>query len=130
MRAFCSTRSATLSGRRIGRPIWCWPLGYDPVEFNFESWMPAVPLINLDTVPADIDRAAYPDVIDVVGGVAESLSALVDLAPRDFTWDLGAVAERRAGDFRATCAGPGSFGPKAAIAVLREVLPSGWHHDL
>jgi acetolactate synthase-1/2/3 large subunit len=98
--------------------------GYDPVEFNFESWMPAVPLINLDTVPADIDRAAYPDVIDVVGGIAESLSALIDLAPRDFAWDLGAVAERRTEMFARLAPAPGSFGPKAAIAVLREVLPS------
>jgi len=36
-------------------------VGYDPVEFNFEDWMPAVPLLHLDTVEADIDRSVYRD---------------------------------------------------------------------
>ena len=30
-------------------------VGYDPVEFNYESWLPAAPLISIDTEPADID---------------------------------------------------------------------------
>jgi acetolactate synthase I/II/III large subunit len=31
-------------------------IGYDPVEFNYEEWMPRVPLIHFDSQPADIDR--------------------------------------------------------------------------
>ena len=52
-------------------------VGYDPVEFNYESWMPASPLVSIDTVPADIDRNAFPDVIDVVGAIGDSLSAMI-----------------------------------------------------
>ncbi len=99
-------------------------IGYDPVEFNFESWMPAVPLINLDTVPADIDRERFPDVTDVVGAIPESLAALGDLSPRDSAWDFGALAARRAEMFARLSPAPGTFGPKAALAVLREVLPA------
>ena len=30
-------------------------IGYDPVEFNYEDWLRKdVPLIHIDTVPADI----------------------------------------------------------------------------
>ena len=29
-------------------------LGYDPVEFNYESWMPDVPLIHFDTRETDM----------------------------------------------------------------------------
>ena len=42
-------------------------VGYDPVEFNFEAWMPQAPLLNLDIVDADIDRTEYADVVDVSG---------------------------------------------------------------
>ena len=29
-------------------------IGYDPVEFNYESWMPDVPLIHFDTRETDL----------------------------------------------------------------------------
>lgn len=29
-------------------------LGYDPVEYNYESWMPEVPLVHFGTVPVDM----------------------------------------------------------------------------
>ena len=29
-------------------------IGYDPVEFNYESWMPAVPLIHFDITETDM----------------------------------------------------------------------------
>jgi acetolactate synthase-1/2/3 large subunit len=41
-------------------------LGYDPVEFNYEDWMPNAPLISVDTMPADIDRSTYRVACEVV----------------------------------------------------------------
>ena len=38
-------------------------LGYDPVEFNYEDWMPKAPLMSIDTVPADIEP------LDLLAGV-------------------------------------------------------------
>ncbi|MEI6875654.1 MAG: thiamine pyrophosphate-binding protein, partial [Spirochaetota bacterium] len=56
-------------------------VGYDPVEFNYEDWMPEVPLLSLDTVAADIDRSVYREVHDIVGNVALSLGRLAAAKP-------------------------------------------------
>jgi acetolactate synthase-1/2/3 large subunit len=99
-------------------------VGYDPVEFNYESWMPDVPLVSLDTAPADIDRNGWPEVTDVVGAIPDSLKPLLDLAPKDSAWDFAGLAQRRTEMFARLAPAEGSFGPKAALAVLREVLPA------
>lgn len=98
-------------------------VGYDPVEFNFESWMPSVPLVSLAAAPADIDRGAWPDVADVIGSIPDSLRMFLQLAPKDTAWDFSALAARRQEIFARLAPAPGSFGPKAALAILREVLP-------
>ncbi|MGV3480635.1 MAG: thiamine pyrophosphate-binding protein [Sphingobium sp.] len=99
-------------------------IGYDPIEFNYESWMAKIPLVSLDIEPADIDRAAYPDVIDVVGDIASSLDTLLALPAAAKDWDLMALAERRTAMFAALEPGNGPFGPRAALAILRELLPT------
>ena len=99
-------------------------VGYDPVEFNYESWMPKkAPLVSFDIEPADIDRDAYTLAVDAVGDVKTSLNALLALPPIANDWDLDAMAERRAAMFKKLTASGKIFGPKAALAVLRDVLP-------
>jgi acetolactate synthase-1/2/3 large subunit len=99
-------------------------IGYDPVEFNYESWMPkAAPLVSFDIVAADIDREAYRVAIDAVGDIAGSLKALLALPRSAKDWDLAAMAERRAAMFAKLLPSNQGFGPKAALAVLRDVLP-------
>ncbi|MCB1854792.1 MAG: thiamine pyrophosphate-binding protein [Halieaceae bacterium] len=98
-------------------------VGYDPVEFNYEQWMPQVPLLNLDTLPVDIDRQAYAEVVDAVGDLDHSLAWLADQALAAGEWDIDALAHRRADMFSRMTAKPGSFGPCAALDILREVLP-------
>jgi acetolactate synthase-1/2/3 large subunit len=99
-------------------------VGYDPVEFNFEDWMPEVPLIHLDSTEADINRALYREVHDVVGDIASSLRRIVALEPIQSTWDQAALAARKASMFKAMEPKAGSFGPCAALSILREVLPA------
>ena len=99
-------------------------VGYDPVEFNYESWMPsAAALVSFDIEPADIDRDTYTLAVDAVGDIKTSLSALLALPPVANDWDLGAMAERRSSMFALLAPSNQGFGPKAALAVLREVLP-------
>jgi len=98
-------------------------VGYDPVEFNFEDWMPEVPLLHLDSTEADIDRSVYRDVYDIVGSIPASLQRLAALKPLQSTWDQAALATRKAAMFKAMEPAPGSFGPCAALSILREVLP-------
>lgn len=99
-------------------------IGYDPIEFNYESWLPKVPLISLDTAPADIDRDTYRLAVDAVGDIAVGLSALLARPAEKKDWDLDALAARRAAIFARLAPSNAGFGPKAALAVLREILPA------
>ena len=99
-------------------------VGYDPVEFNYEGWMPAAPLVSIDLEPVDIDRDAYEVACEVVGDIGLALDDLLGRSAIPKQWDLDALAERRDGMFARLAPGEGAFGPKAALAVLREVLPS------
>jgi len=98
-------------------------VGYDPVEFNFEDWMPAVPLLHLDTLEADIDRSVYREVHDIVGNINASLERLAALPPLKSGWDVKKLADRRRAMFERFIPKPGSFGPLAAMSILRETLP-------
>ena len=98
-------------------------VGYDPVEFNFESWMPRVPLVSIDTVAADIDSTAWPNVVNVTGSIPDSIRLFLDLSPKDTAWDFHRLAGRRSDVFAQLAPPPGSFGPRAVLAILRDVLP-------
>lgn len=98
-------------------------IGYDPVEFNYESWMPKAPLVSLDIERADIDRKAYKVAVDAVGDIKHSLAALLKVKPRKRAWDMEALAQRRAAIFAKLRPSNQGFGPKGALTVLREVLP-------
>jgi len=98
-------------------------IGYDPVELNFEAWMPKAPLVNIDTVAVDIDTSEYELAVDVVGDIAASLDHLSGLATSEKEWDLEALGERRRHMFEQLSPQSEEFGPSAALDVLRDVLP-------
>lgn len=99
-------------------------VGYDPIEFNYESWMrDGLALASIDIVAADIDRAVHPVVADVVGAIAPALDALLTLPAVTKGWDLAALASRREEMFGRLVGGEGAFAPRAALDVLRDVLP-------
>jgi acetolactate synthase-1/2/3 large subunit len=98
-------------------------VGYDPVEFNYESWMPKAPLVSLDIEPADIDRKAYKLAVDAVGDIRHSLAALAKLPARERAWDMVALATRRAAMFAKLEPSNRAFGPQGALKVLRDLLP-------
>jgi len=99
-------------------------VGYDPVELNYESWIGAgASLVSLDTERADIDGTACADVLDVIGDIGASLDALLAKPPSKAHWDLEALAARRESMFARLAPSNHGFGPKAALAALREVLP-------
>jgi acetolactate synthase-1/2/3 large subunit len=98
-------------------------VGYDPVEFNYEEWMPEVPLIHIDPAVADIDRNSYPDVLDVTGHPGGALIRLENLEAISSEWDFDQLEQRRNAMFEKFVPKGTGFGPLAALAVLREVLP-------
>lgn len=97
-------------------------VGYDPVEFNVEAWVPDAKLINIDDQPADIDREACPDVLEVKGDIASNVAALCATSMEAKDWDMEALKARREAMFE-RLKGIDAFGPCAALDVLREVLP-------
>jgi acetolactate synthase-1/2/3 large subunit len=101
-------------------------IGYDPVEFNYESWLPkTAPLVSFDIAPADIDTHTYTLAVDAVGDIGHSLDALLALPSSEKNWDLAALADRRDAMFaRLAPSQNAALGPKAALATLREILPA------
>ena len=98
-------------------------IGYDPVEINYEDWMPSVPLIHMDTVAADVDHNKYPDVWDVVGNIKSALEKLLALPPNGKKWDMHALQKRRDDMFAELACFEGELNARAVLSLLREALP-------
>ena len=99
-------------------------VGYDPVEFNLENWIPRqAGVLNIDTVVVDLDTEHFTLAADVTGDIQHSLDALLtcDAAPKD--WDMQEVANRKAELFARMRPASESFGPCAALDTLRAALP-------
>jgi acetolactate synthase-1/2/3 large subunit len=99
-------------------------VGYDPVEFNYEDWLPDAPLVHLDTRPADV-AAAVNLAADVVGDLAATLGYLGTAKLSAAEWDLERLADHRQ---RLNAAlrpvGDADLSPSATLDVLRDILPS------
>ncbi|MGN6596715.1 thiamine pyrophosphate-binding protein [Sphingopyxis terrae] len=99
-------------------------IGYDPIEFNYESWMKdGLALASVDVAPVDIDRDKHRVAAEVVGAIAPALDALLALPAASKDWDLAGLAARKAVMFAKLAGRDGAFGPCAALDVLRDVLP-------
>ncbi len=97
-------------------------IGYDPVEFNYEAWLPDAPLVHLDTRPADVDASVNL----ALDGVGDPAAALAYLGQSDFTaagWDLDWLAEQRQRLFAALRPAGDGLTPSQVLEILRECLP-------
>jgi len=97
-------------------------LGYDPVEYNYESWMPDVPLIHFDT--KELDILAVKEVACYKGNPEEWFSLLSNLQPANLESDMVTVKEIRDEMHNIFEGFTGRFGPCAALKILREALPA------
>lgn len=98
-------------------------VGYDPVEFNYENWLHKMPLVNIDTVPVDIDRETYPDCLDLTGDVAATFDAFAKVAVGENDWDMAALKDRMDAIRKEMSPRNTDFGPCAALDTLRSLLP-------
>ncbi|MCD4712932.1 MAG: thiamine pyrophosphate-binding protein [Clostridiales bacterium] len=97
-------------------------IGYDSVEFNYETWMPNVPLIHLDTEPLDITKE-YKETYEVIGDLKASLDFLNSFDSYENDWNLDDVAQNKIRMFEALSPMTDSFNPSQALEIIREVLP-------
>ena len=99
-------------------------VGYDPVEFNYEDWVPKhVPIVHIDTYPCDL-AANCTLVADVVGDVGASLAHLAAIEPADHAWDLAALPDHRRRLARALTPSTTAFSPHQVVVAMRELLAS------
>jgi acetolactate synthase-1/2/3 large subunit len=98
-------------------------IGYDPVEFNYEDWLPKdVPLIHIDSQPADIAEG-YSVPCQLIGDIQEILKGLLKIPPVHHKWDLNALKAHRRKLRRALTPDMAKFSPHHALLAIREMLP-------
>ncbi|WP_319479412.1 thiamine pyrophosphate-binding protein [uncultured Draconibacterium sp.] len=98
-------------------------IGYDPVEFNYEDWMPDVPLIHIDQQEADVATGKIPEVVNVLGALEVALNELLKLDVNPKAWDRQFLKENMQRIVKKLTPESGSFGPLAVVDELRKVLP-------
>ncbi|WP_068547201.1 thiamine pyrophosphate-binding protein [Thalassotalea crassostreae] len=98
-------------------------IGYDEIEFNYEDWIPNVPLVSVDIVATDLDTNEYTLACDVIGDIKYSIDQLVKGKFNEKHWDLPAIAIRKADMFAQMTSQKGAFGPCAALDILRDKCP-------
>lgn len=98
-------------------------IGYDPVEFNYEEWMPNVPLVHFDIKATDVNSSHIPEILNVIGSLESSLNELLKIEMPIKKWELNILQERKAKLFRKLRPKSNSFGPLAVVHELRKRLP-------
>jgi acetolactate synthase I/II/III large subunit len=96
-------------------------LGYDPVEYNYESWMPDVPLVHFDT--RKVDMPAGREIFQYAGNPGEWFLLLKNINSSAIISqknNIKGIHDEMHSVFNGFT---GHFGPAAAIKILREELP-------
>lgn len=99
-------------------------IGYDPVEFNYEDWMPEVPLIHIDAQETDLKPGTIPEVFNVVGSLDSSLGELLQIKMHPKNWDHKFLAENKNQLFEALSSNVETLVPTIVVKELRQVLPT------
>lgn len=96
-------------------------LGYDPVEFNYESWLPEVPLIHFDT--RNTDLPASHNIAEYAGPPEEWFRVLKNLNKDLLRFDQMSVSAVRDEIMSVFDGFTGHFGPSSVLKILNEELP-------
>ena len=96
-------------------------LGYDPVEYDYESWMPDVPLVHFSTVANDL-----PDnrsVNQFTGPSDEWFRILGNMSSESLLFDAESILSVRKEMESVFDGFTNHFGPVSALKVLQEIIP-------
>lgn len=97
-------------------------IGYDPVEFDYEAWLPPVPVLHIDTTAAELS-APHELAAMCVGDLDAALQTLGVMTPLATDWDFDQLARHRDGLTEALHPRSDGFGPSEALDILRDILP-------
>lgn len=98
-------------------------VGYDPVEFSYEDWIPHVPLIHIDSKEADVDNNAVREVHNILGNLESVLEAFLKLDIPATQWNLETLIKRKQTMFSMLETVSKQFGPLTVFHELRRALP-------
>jgi len=98
-------------------------LGYDQIEYNYESWMPDVPLVHFDTINSDLPERGI--VKCYTGNPNEWFGLLDNLDQENLLPGENKVRVIREKIRSALSGFSAKFGPVAALGVLKKLLPAG-----
>jgi acetolactate synthase-1/2/3 large subunit len=96
-------------------------IGYDPVEFNYEAWIPDVPLLHFDTRETDM-----PSVINVtqfISPAEEWFGILKNINAGSLVFEKAIIKGIRDEMYSVFSGFTGHFGPAAALRILQDELP-------
>ncbi|HUX96929.1 MAG TPA: thiamine pyrophosphate-binding protein [Bacteroidales bacterium] len=96
-------------------------LGYDPVEFNYESWMPDVPLIHFDQKIIDMPQSGK--IFQYAGKPAEWFDILEHLDRSTINPGLSIIEGIRNEMWAVFEGFTNHFGPAAALKAIQDELP-------
>jgi acetolactate synthase-1/2/3 large subunit len=96
-------------------------LGYDPVEFNYESWLPDLPLVHFDTRETDMPNSG--SIVQYIGPPDEWFSILRNLNKGSLFLEQSLVKGIRDEMTSVFQGFTNHFGPAAALKILQEELP-------
>jgi acetolactate synthase-1/2/3 large subunit len=96
-------------------------IGYDPVEFNYEAWMPDVPLIHFDVMETDMPSAG--NITQYSGPSDEWFHILKNLNISSLIFEQNIIKGIRDEMTSVFNGFTNHFGPAAALKVLQDELP-------
>lgn len=96
-------------------------IGYDPVEFNYESWIPDVPLIHFDTRETDMPSSGK--ILQYIGTPDEWFSILKNLDAGSMVFEKAIIEGIRNEMISVFNGFTNHFGPAAALKTLQDELP-------
>jgi acetolactate synthase-1/2/3 large subunit len=105
----------------IGKSDLVIGLGYDPVEFNYESWMPDVPLVHFDVQVTDMPPGI--EGVEYAGPPEEWFRILSNLNEGSLIFEPSAIGDVHDEMMAVFNGFTNHFGPSAALKILREELP-------
>jgi acetolactate synthase-1/2/3 large subunit len=96
-------------------------IGYDPVEFNYEAWIPDVPLLHFDI--RETDMPSKGSITQFIGKPEEWFDILKNLNTGSLVFEdkvIKAIRDEMASVYNGFT---NHFGPAATLRVLQDELP-------
>lgn len=97
-------------------------LGYDPVEFDYESWVPDLPLVHFDTIETGIPPGRNS--VGYTGPAEEWFRILRNLNRASLIFESSVISGIRDEMISVFNGFTNHFGPSAAFKILQEELPA------